>query len=246
MTCWRCKTGSGSWHKRIGYWPIGMQALLISRVVQSRLHLHLPRRHTAQQNTAAISRIIWGYRTSRTSTNRQLDDETIRLFRQLCSKMCALAKKATEMEPRKKDWWRLRALLAGHNRSFGELADADAIVQGAAHDPDNALYDYLRAFNCIDGAYADLEDRDESVLVDGKLLMQAWSHWMAAVDKPLLATGIDRAGAAADFIRKRQAPITTKLGLVRPEVYHDLQLGLIQAIRAECAISMELHISQVY
>ena len=165
----------------------------------------------------------------------QLDDETIRLFRQLCFQKCGLlAKMATEVEPGQKDWWRLRALLAGneHNRSFGELADPDAIVQGAAHDPDNALYDYLRAFNCIDGAYADLDDRDETVLVDGKLLMQAWSHWMAAVDKPFLATGIDRAGAAADFIQKRQAPITTKLGLVRPEVYHDLQLGLIQAIRA--------------
>ena len=100
----------------------------------------------ARQSTAVISRIIWGYRTSPSSTNRQLDDETIRLFRQLCSKMRLLAKKATEMEPGQRDWWRLRALLAGHNRSFGELADPDAIVQGAAHDPDNALYDYLRAF----------------------------------------------------------------------------------------------------
>jgi hypothetical protein len=191
----------------------------------------------ARQNTTTISRTIWGYRTLPPSKDRPPDDETIRLFRKLFSKMRSLAKMATEVEPGQKDWWRLRALLAGneHNRSFGELADPDAIVQGAAHDPDNALYDYLHAFNCIEGAYIDLDDRDETVLVDGKLLMQAWSYWMNAIRKPFLATGIDRAGAAADFIQKRTAPITMKLGLIRPEVHQDIQFGLVQAIRAPYA-----------
>ena len=61
-----------------------------------------------------------------------------------------LTKRATELEPDNKDWWRLRAMLLFSDPTGSEfqthtLVWENDLKEAASHDPDNALYDYLAA-----------------------------------------------------------------------------------------------------
>lgn len=61
-----------------------------------------------------------------------------------------LAKRATELEPKNKTWWQLRAMLLFSDPLVSELRSRtddweNILKEVAAHDSDNALYDYLAA-----------------------------------------------------------------------------------------------------
>ena len=187
-------------------------------------------------NLPAVARIIWNKRSLPAAILSTRDDAMGRLEQQLSGKVRVFASKATQLEPERKDWWRLCALLAGNEIDLysDKFANRDLMAQVPQHDPDNALYDYIRAFDCIRRAYQynPVDDGDPTVSLNGELLMEAWLRSTHAIRKSFLATGIDHAGVAAEFCKNRQEPITVKLGLVRPEVYPDSQRGLVYAIRA--------------
>ncbi len=80
--------------------------------------------------------------------NLTQQNTTPEVQQELWSTSLQLAALATEREPRNVDWWRLRARLAGTDR-WSSLDDdwTRVFVEAAKHDPDNALYDYLAAYN---------------------------------------------------------------------------------------------------
>ncbi len=89
----------------------------------------------------------------------QMDEDAVKAaaekFRQRCLNRCLLlAKRATEAEPNDVRWWRMRALLLFDGapfwgrQGFEPRCDdwLDILDSCSRHDPENALYDYLAAF----------------------------------------------------------------------------------------------------
>ena len=77
----------------------------------------------------------------------------IGLFENKCKEQCLkMAARATELQPESVDWWRLRALLLTSGNLYGsknQIRDPDWLTildQCIKHDPDNAFYDYLAAW----------------------------------------------------------------------------------------------------
>ncbi len=74
-------------------------------------------------------------------------------FESRCKDLClTMAARATELQPDDARWWRLRALLLISGNSYGsrnQVRDPDwvsVLDQYIKHDPDNAFFDYLAAW----------------------------------------------------------------------------------------------------
>lgn len=136
-----------------------------------------------------------------------------RTFVELCREEClAAADRSVQLDPENVDTWRTRAMLAfvWDFREFRtRRGDWEAVLdEGAIHDPDNALYDYLAAINewhrstqgfLQDGA-DDLRIRDQQGFERG----QRWFE--AGTAKRFLALPKQPGRAVVAFLAKTDAP----------------------------------------
>src|SRR5262249_6570226 len=101
------------------------------------------------------------------------------------------------------------------NRNGVELLPIDVatLESGGSHDPENALYDYLRGSTCFEQIkLADPDKVDPSQVVDP--LAQCKALYAAALKKPLLATGEAGLPSAAQFVRRASGAVTFKTASV--------------------------------
>ena len=135
-------------------------------------------------NPAIVGRLIWGYPPK----HPQVDDWH-EIDRTLQTRAEQLAAKATDLEPKRVDWWRLRALLMVWESDYSRI-DADGLQKGLEHDPDNALYEYLLAIATMKQAISQKEtDRDQGpvhYIADQKLFESGQQLYERAAGKKLL------------------------------------------------------------
>lgn len=156
-----------------------------------------------------------------------LDEDAIAkekaVFREQCVSECLeLAKQATESNPTDVRWWRMRALLLFEGdtlysgQEFGPRDDRwlEVLDECRVHDPDNALYDYLAAWqlwkssssydwpaDSDDASPADIED-DLTLLTvhDPAEFASGVERFDRAQQLPLLAIGEAGYSAIAEFV----------------------------------------------
>jgi len=189
----------------------------------------------------------------------QLDEEGISKakadFRALCTKRCLeLAARATELDPEDKRWWRMRALLlfegdmlwSGQEfapRSEDWLQVLDKCI---AHDPENALYDYLAAKVLWDQS-ADFEfpvDNDDLMILnvtDEKGFAAGGEHFQAGQGRKYLAIGEAGYPAIAKFLSYTGASLDEQCSFASSRLVtmrHSLvfmSLNRWQSIRSDAA-----------
>lgn len=125
-----------------------------------------------------------------------------------------LAKRATDLEPKNKTWWRLRALLLfpegfyRENNSVRTEERQRVLEEAAKHDPENALYEYLAASflweNNTDYVYDTLDEFDDwTVLIkDRKKMDSGLKHFRAGLQKKFVNFGENGLSSMATAIEK--------------------------------------------
>jgi hypothetical protein len=138
-------------------------------------------------------------------------DRAINQFEERCRANClALAARATDLQPKELRWWRLRALLLIQDQAFGGgrgprspdwLRD---LARCAEHDPDNALYDYIAAWQCLAAGIdnGSLELR----VVDKPKFDQAMEHLHEGLKKPFCAGGDGETTQLTKFVARSRVP----------------------------------------
>jgi hypothetical protein len=123
-----------------------------------------------------------------------------------------LAARATELEPDRLDWWRLRALLIIWPLDHGEF-DIDALKTALKHDPENSLYDYLLAAAAMNRAFAE-KQTDEGparYIADNELFEEGKRLYQQAASKKFLACGEDGFPTTIRALTRIDAPLNLKL-----------------------------------
>jgi hypothetical protein len=143
-----------------------------------------------------------------------------------------LAAKATEIEAKNLDWWRLRAMRMGAGAQYGPNSPDDppqplaatVLREAAEHDLDNALYEYLLGYGCYARAWGPGHSVEVpgsplpppqwvTVIEDPKAFAEAKTHYQAALSKPLLATGQKGRGGAQHVLANTAGPISLKVSI---------------------------------
>lgn len=130
-------------------------------------------------------------------------------FEAMCSVRCLeLAAVATNVDPKRVDWWRMRALLLFRDPMLGgestvRSSDWEATLDECAqHDRDNALYDYLAALQLWDES-AELQWDDAGLLVkihDQEQFLRGVARYERAQRKTHLTTGKSPKPAVVEFV----------------------------------------------
>jgi len=133
------------------------------------------------------------------------DDE----FEAMCSARCLeLAAVATNIDPERVDWWRMRALLLFRDPMLGSeytvrLSDWEATLDECAqHDRDNALYDYLAALQLWEES-AEFYWEDAGLLVrihDHEQFSRGVARFERAQGKTHLTMGKSPKPAVVEFV----------------------------------------------
>jgi hypothetical protein len=153
------------------------------------------------------------------STFPNLDDEGIKhatdAFERACMDRCLeLASIATTKDPANPEWWRLRAILLWRNSIYSyDPVPRDPnwkqILEAcAAHDPDNALYDYLAAFFCWESsAEQDYSGSvDQLVIKDRQGFDRGIENYRRGQAKAFFAVGDRGFMATATFLDHADVP----------------------------------------
>jgi len=152
----------------------------------------------------------------------------------------ALASRATELEPEDERWWRLRALLQFRNDVFGSdegprsPAWLDVLSQCAAHDTENALYDYLAARQFWeDSAEIDWECRPERLDVeDSRQFSQGVECFQRGSKKRRFVVGQDmEVPIVLNVLARSRVPCTD-----RDEVVYSRGIGLRTSMLARALV----------
>jgi hypothetical protein len=143
-----------------------------------------------------------------------------------------LAAKATEIEPKNLDWWRLRAMRMGFGAEYNPNSSGDpprplatsVLREAAERDRDNALYEYLLGYDCYARAWGPTHPVEvpgtplpppqwATLIEDPKAFAEAKTHYQAALSKPLLATGQKGHGVAQRVLASTAGPISLKASI---------------------------------
>ncbi|MBW3539769.1 MAG: hypothetical protein KY476_05820 [Planctomycetes bacterium] len=136
-------------------------------------------------------------------------DELCAEFEAACAAPCVeLAELATRLEPDEARWWQMRAQLLFSAPIFGgrmvqrSSESMRVLSAAAAHDPENALYDYLIALACWNEAatLTFVEDADRLEVLDVARFEQGLEHFRRAQQLPQLCFGEGGLAAAAQFV----------------------------------------------
>lgn len=134
-------------------------------------------------------------------------------FEQLCQSRCLeLAARATELAPLDVRWWRMRALLQFRVHSGGadweprQDSWLEVLDECARYDPENALYDYLAAFQLWKqgGRYDWEEEGYRVIVVDDGLFSAGTRRLDSAQHKSLLSFGESGFPAVTEFLSHSQ------------------------------------------
>jgi hypothetical protein len=143
-----------------------------------------------------LESIDWGYEYSDVE---RLSDRECR------SQSLTMTSRATEIQQANACWWRLRALLQAPIFQFelylvSQECKADwlnTIEQCIIHDPDNALYDYLAAWQLF---YDSTED-GFTIITDKQKYAKAIYYWQKGLkNQPILGT--DASSAVRSFLSR--------------------------------------------
>ncbi|HZZ30237.1 MAG TPA: hypothetical protein VFE46_19720 [Pirellulales bacterium] len=174
---------------------------------------------------AIVGRIMWGLPPENPNWNKWQQ-----VNRQLLERAQELAAQATQRQPRRNDWWRLRALLM--LRPEYRQSDVNGLQEGAAHDPDNALYEYLLASEKMNRAFATraTDDGPAEYLADEPLFAAGQHQYEWAAHKPALWCGEAGLAAVGPALRAIAAPLPMKLTWSNAAEFEQATLSLVQHI----------------
>lgn len=138
-------------------------------------------------------------------------------FETRCRARCLeLAERATQLEPDKAHWWRMRALLIfwcapltidiqARDTNWPELLE-----EATRHDPDNALYDYFAALQYWNSSavydFSESADAYELTITDPEGFARGEEHFARAQRQTILFAGGAGLTAAADFLSRSVLP----------------------------------------
>lgn len=137
-------------------------------------------------------------------------------YQSICRTGClAQAAMATRLAPEKVEFWRQRALLlfAVHDDSEQELPTEDwlqILEEGAAHDPENALYDYLAALQFYELSAEPVWDQDSRLtlkITNPQIYAQAEQRLQAGLKKTTLDVGTNTWSATLAFLKQTSLPL---------------------------------------
>jgi len=134
------------------------------------------------------------------------------ICRAACLEQTAIA---TRLAPENVEFWRQRALLlfAVHDDSEQELPTEDwlqILEAGAAHDRENALYDYLAALQFYELSAEPVWDEDSRLtlkITNPQIYAQAEQRLQAGLKKPTLDVGMIAWSATLTFLKQTSLPL---------------------------------------
>jgi|GEM_PF-2943101 len=138
--------------------------------------------------------------------------EFLAISRAACLEQAALA---TRLAPKNVEFWRQRALLlfVVSENSERELSTADwlqVLEEGAAHDPENALYDYLAAIQFYQQSAEPVWDEEYRVtlkITNPRIYAQAEQRLQTGLKKPTLDVGTITYSATLAFLKQTSLPL---------------------------------------
>ncbi|HAH47441.1 hypothetical protein [Gimesia sp.] len=147
-------------------------------------------------------------------------DQSQAEYRSICRAACLeQAAIATRLAPEDVDFWRQRALLlfAVREKSEREPYPEDwlqVLEDGAAHDPENALYDYLVALQYYQQSAEpewDEEHRLTLKITNPQIYAQAEQRLQAGLKKPILDVGTITWTATLAFLKQTTLPLENQI-----------------------------------
>jgi hypothetical protein len=135
----------------------------------------------------------------------------IGLFEDKCKEQCLkMAARTTELQPENVNWWRLRALLLISCNSYSakiQVRDPDwftILDQCIKHDPDNAFYDYLAAWQLWNESVEyDYSSTTINVkITDPRKYNQAFQYFQSGQKKRHFLIIDDRASILNSFLQR--------------------------------------------
>ncbi|WP_145225771.1 hypothetical protein [Gimesia algae] len=155
---------------------------------------------------------------------RKLDEEAINTlnteFESICHAAClAQSKTATELAPDNVELWRQRALLQFYIKNDYGLTPRHAnwlsvLNEGATHDPDNALYDYLTAVHLYHQSVEHVWDDDFNhtlKITEPKKFELAEQRLQGGLKKPFLRFGTTTFSSTLAFVSDTSLPLEEQL-----------------------------------
>ncbi|WP_417388154.1 hypothetical protein [Gimesia sp.] len=137
-------------------------------------------------------------------------------YRSICRAVCLeQAAIATRLDPENVEFWRQRALLLFATRKDSERKPypedwLQVLEAAAAHDPENALYDYLAALQFYQqSAETDWDEEDQLTLIitDPQIYAQAEQRLQAGLKKTTLDIGTSTWSATLVFLKQTSLPL---------------------------------------
>lgn len=132
-------------------------------------------------------------------------------FEDRCRERClALVAKATKLQPEEPRWWRLRAMLLFRGQPFAndhgprDSRWLDLLEQCKVHDPDNALYDYLAAWQLWEEGI-DTSSLNPSI-VDRAKFERGIEYFLHGEKKKILAAGGDESALVIELLLHSNIP----------------------------------------
>ncbi|MCA9007947.1 MAG: hypothetical protein KDA70_21940, partial [Planctomycetaceae bacterium] len=155
---------------------------------------------------------------------RKLDEEAIHSlnseFESICHAAClAQSKTATDLAPDNVELWRQRALLQFHIANDYGLIPRHAnwlnvLDEGVAHDPENALYDYLAAVYLYHQSVEHVWDDDFNPILkitEPEKFELSKQRLQAGLKKPFLRFGTTTFSSTLAFVEDTSLPLEEQL-----------------------------------
>ncbi|WP_145223092.1 hypothetical protein [Gimesia alba] len=157
---------------------------------------------------------VWSEKISETFNQSQ--EEYRAKCRDACLNQAAIA---TRLAPKNVDFWRQRALLLFAVRDDSEQDPytddwLQVLEEGAAHDPENALYDYLAASQFYLQSTETIWDEENQLtlkITNPRIYAQAEQRLQAGLKKPTLNVGTITWSATLEFVKRTSLPLEDQI-----------------------------------
>ncbi len=163
-------------------------------------------------------------------------------FEGMCGAPCLeMAARATEIEREEAPWWRLRALLQVAGSAWGERQPRTrewlkAVEQCSAHDPDNAVYDYLVASQFWDDStsYDFSEGESHFVIKDKQEFEEGLRHFSRGQKKRFCRVGDEWCRAVVEFLDRSKVTPLDRLAIASSRLIPArVSFALFQVVRTQ-------------
>tara|TARA_R110002111_G_scaffold108086_1_gene166715 strand:- start:1462 stop:3870 length:2409 start_codon:yes stop_codon:yes gene_type:complete len=138
------------------------------------------------------------------------------ICRAACLEQAAIA---TRLAPQNVDFWRQRVLLLFMVRDDSEQKPSteewlQVLEAGAAHDPENALYDYLAAIQFYQQSAEPVWDEEHRLtlkITNPRVYAQAEQRLQAGLKKPTLDVGTITWSTTLEFLKRTSLPLEDQI-----------------------------------